>query len=260
MRPLSPAPAGRRLDRVARRHRRRAIFRLSARASYFPRRQAAVDPLRPLVWAIVVAEAPPPLIAAGSGAALRAQGSGSAGTVRLISSGLANSALPPLQTALLRLLWLPRSAASGASSLLGGRAAPDQVVRVCGSGHRLDAALFGADLTTPSPALSCSAAGADRDRHRDHEISPVRHRHRDPGDDCLRRDGGLHNRGPRRYRGQAGPASVRIDRRNLGRARTWDCPFWPPPWSPSRSSPSGSGPSGWPAGWSMVAGLPPIRR
>jgi signal transduction histidine kinase len=55
---------------------------------------------RPLVWAIVVAEALLILIAAGSGAALRAQGSAVQAPVRLIPAGLANSVLQSLQTAL----------------------------------------------------------------------------------------------------------------------------------------------------------------
>jgi signal transduction histidine kinase len=55
---------------------------------------------RPLAWAIVVAEALLILIAAGSGAALRAQGSAVQAPVRLIPAGLANSVLQSLQTAL----------------------------------------------------------------------------------------------------------------------------------------------------------------
>jgi signal transduction histidine kinase len=56
---------------------------------------------RPLAWAIVVAEALLILIAAGSGAALRAQGSAVQAPVRLIPAGLANSVLQSLQTGLI---------------------------------------------------------------------------------------------------------------------------------------------------------------
>jgi len=55
---------------------------------------------RPLAWAIVVAEALLILIAAGSGAALRAQGSAVQAPVRLIPAGMANSVLQSQQTGL----------------------------------------------------------------------------------------------------------------------------------------------------------------
>jgi hypothetical protein len=96
---------------------------------------------------------------------------------------------------------LPAAEPGGGSRLHGplpqvhrGRAAPDQVGRLCGRPDRGGAAGVRDRVRQPAGRLSGGrAAHPDRSRDRDHEVPAVRDRRRHQQDDCLRLAGRVHH-------------------------------------------------------------------
>ena len=122
-----------------------------------------------------------------------------------------------------------------------GRAATaDEVVRLRGDSHPRAAAGQHRPRHHPGTAghgLRGRDPAAGRDRHRDPEVPPVRHRRRHQQDRGVRGAGRVHHRGLRRLLvvgigSWPGPAG----------GRTWDCRSWRPRWWRWRSSRSGSAP------------------